>query len=52
MASKFFDKKAGPRATNKVRANVNEVLVQQLHKPVIKKFKKLKYIKIISGQQI
>ena len=44
MVYKFNDKKTGSRAiaTDKLRANVNEVLVQELHKPVIKKFKRRK----------
>ena len=35
MVYKFFDKKAG----SGVKVNVNEVLAQKLHKPVIKKLK-------------
>ena len=35
-SSKFFNEKIGSGAT----ANVNEVLVQELPKPVIKKFKR------------
>ena len=35
----FFKKKIGSGATSKVRANVNEALAQELHKPVIKRFK-------------
>ena len=34
---KLFDKKTGSRA------NVNEVLAQELHKPVIKKFERRKF---------
>ena len=39
---KFFDKKTGTgaRVISKVGVNVNEVLTQELHKPVIKIFKK------------
>ena len=36
MVHKFFDKKI----RSGVRATVNEVLVQELHKPVIKNFKR------------
>ena len=42
MMYKLFDKKLGSRAISKVRSNVNEVLAQELHKPVIKKFKRRK----------
>ena len=38
MVYEFFHKKIG----SGIRANVNEVLAQELHKPVIKKFKKRK----------
>ena len=38
MLCKFFDKKAGSGA----KANVNEVLPQELHKPLINKFKRIK----------
>ena len=38
MAYKFFDKKIESGAG----ANVNEELTQELHKPVIKKFKRMK----------
>ena len=42
--SKFFEKKirSGGRATSKTGANVNEVLTQELHKPLIKEFKRRK----------
>ena len=55
MVNNFFDKKTGPGATSKARANVTEVLAQELHKPMIKDSKKGKSmpgLKIISGQQI
>ena len=44
MVYKFFDKKIGSEAiaTSKARANVNELLPQELHKPVIKKMKRRK----------
>ena len=51
MIYKFFDKKTRLGA----KASVNEELVQELHKPVIKKFKKeesMCNLKIIFGQQI
>ena len=37
MVYKFFDKRTGPRM------KVNEKLTQELHKPVIKKFKRKVY---------
>ena len=42
MVYKFFDKKigSGARATSKTRTNVNEILVQELNKPVNKKVKR------------
>ena len=42
MVYKFFDKKigSGVRATSKTRTNVNEILVQELNKPVNKKLKR------------
>ena len=49
MAHEFFDKKIGFG----MKANVNEVLAQELYKPVIKKFKNEKSesgLKIIIGQ--
>ena len=47
LASMFYktsDKRtgSGARATSKSRANVNELLAQELHKLVIKKFKRKK----------
>ena len=44
MVYKIFDEKtkSGAKAKSKAGANVNEVLAQELHKPVIKKFKKRK----------
>ena len=42
LASKFFDKKIGSGTTSKMRANLNEVLPQELHKPVITKCKRRK----------
>ena len=44
MVYMFFEKKikSGRRATSKTRANVNEVLAQILHKPLIKEFKRRK----------
>ena len=40
----FFDKKTGSAAiaTSKARVSVNELLVEELHKPVIEKFKRRK----------
>ena len=49
MVYKFFDKKTGSGIS------VNEPLAQELHKPVIKKFKKEKHrqdLKTLFGQQI
>ena len=40
MVYKIFDKKIGLSETSKVGANANEVLAQQLLKPVIKKIQK------------
>ena len=39
LVYKFFDKETGSGAiaTNKAGANVNKVLAQELHKPLIKK---------------
>ena len=34
MVYQFFDKKIGSGATSKRGANINEVLMQELHKPV------------------
>ena len=51
MIYKFFGKKIRLGA----KASVNEELVQELHKPIIKKFKKeesMCNLKIIFGQQI
>ena len=44
MFYKTSDKRTGSaaRATSKSRANVNELLAQELHKLVIKKFKRKK----------
>ena len=42
MVYKFFDKKIESVKTSQVTANVNEVLAQKLHKPMIKKFKRRK----------
>ena len=42
MAYTFFDTKIGSGTTRKLKANVIEVLVQKLHKPVIKKLKQRK----------
>ena len=40
MVYKFFDKKIGSvaRVARQKEANVNEVLAQEFHKPVITKF--------------
>ena len=38
MVYKFFDKKIGSRA--RATSNVNEILVQELNKPVNKKLKR------------
>ena len=42
LVYKFFDKETGSGsiATNKAGANVNKVLAQELHKPLIKKNQK------------
>ena len=54
----FFDTKvrSGARATSERDTNVNEVLAEELRKPVNKKFKKrgksIRGLKIIFGQQI
>ena len=42
MFHKFFNKKTGSRAiaTSKVGVSVNEQLAEEMHKPVIKKFKR------------
>ena len=40
MVYKFFVRKT--KTGSEVRANVNEVLAQVLHKPVIKTFKRIK----------
>ena len=42
MLYNVFDKKIGSGKANKIKANVNEVLAQELHKPLIKNFKKRK----------
>ena len=42
MLYNVFDKKTGSGKANKIKANVNEVLAQELHKPLIKNFKKRK----------
>ena len=44
MVYRFFGKKTGSGviATNKAGASVNEKLAEELHKPVIKKFKRRK----------
>ena len=58
MMYMFFDTKvrSGARATSKRDTNVNEVLAEELRKPVNKKFKKrgksIRGLKIIFGQQI
>ena len=39
MVCRFCDKKTGSGTKSKVKANVNEMLAQELHKPVVKKFK-------------
>ena len=44
MMYKFFDKKIRSRNTSKKRANLNEVLSQELYKPVIKNSKADKYL--------
>ena len=45
MVYKSFDENIGSwaRATSKTGANVNEVLTQELNKPVIEKTKKIKF---------
>ena len=44
MMYKFFDKKIRSRNTSKKRANLNEVLSQELYKPVIKNSKAVKHL--------
>ena len=39
---KIFDRKTGSEATSKTDRNANEVLVEELHKPVLSKFKRRK----------
>ena len=53
---KFFDKKTGGEATviSKVGTDVQKVLTQELHKPVIKILKKencIQSLKVTCGQQ-
>ena len=45
MVYKFFDKKPGSAATvaGKAGVSVNEQLIEELHKPIIKKFKRKAY---------
>ena len=42
MLYRVFDEKTGSGKTDKIKANVNEVLAQELHKPLIKNFKNRK----------
>ena len=42
MIYTFFDKKTGSGVTSKIRSTVNEVLAQELRKPLIQKFKRKK----------
>ena len=42
MVYKIFDRKTGSEATSKTDRNANEVLVEELHKPVLNKFKRSK----------
>ena len=42
MVNKFLDMKRGSAATSKVAADVTEVLAQEVHKTVIKNFKRRK----------
>ena len=42
MVYKFFDESLGSGAMSKRISNLNEVLSIELHKPVIKKFKRRK----------
>ena len=42
MVYKFFDENLGSGAMSKKISNLNEVLSEELHKPVIKKFKRRK----------
>ena len=54
MVYKFVDKKSKGGDIN-IPLDFNEQLAEELHKPVIRKFKKKKFIldlKIISGEQI
>ena len=46
LVYKFFDKETGSGsiATNKAGANVNKVLAQELHKPLIKKIKRRQFM--------
>ena len=57
MVYNFFEKKtgSGAMATSKARISIIEQLAAELHKPVIKKFKRRKFyarFKEIFGQQI
>ena len=54
MVYTFFDKKAANKSAIKSKPQ-NEQLAEELHKPIIRKYKKLKYIlhsKTIFGLQI
>ena len=42
MVYKIFYRKTGSEATSKTDRNANEVLVEELHKPVLNKFKRRK----------
>ena len=57
MVYNFFDKKIGSRTivTSKAGVSVNEQLAEELHKPVINKFKRKKFtrdLRTICWQQI
>ena len=57
MVYKTFNKKTGPGTTaaSKAGVSINEQLAEELHKPVIKKFKRkkpMRDLKTIFGQQI
>ena len=45
MVYKFFDKKpgSGGKVASKAGVSVNEQLIEELHKPIIKKFKRKVY---------
>ena len=49
MLYNVFDNKTGSGKASKIKANVNEVLAQELQKPLIKNFKKRKVYGSLKG---